>query len=79
MTTANNNTLGTLNDALHSQLSRLAEATTTGDALREEICRAKAMSGVACNIIENAKLALEAQRTLRGDKTAPAMLGIEAK
>jgi len=76
MTTANTNTLSTLNDVLHSQLSRLSAVTTTGEALREEICRAKALSGVACNIIENAKLALEAQRAL-GGKTAPTMLGIE--
>ncbi|OHD24178.1 MAG: hypothetical protein A2Y38_24815 [Spirochaetes bacterium GWB1_59_5] len=71
------NTLGGLNDHLFGQLDRLT--TAKGDNLRVEIDRAKAMSNVANNIIENAKLALEAQRTLGAGKGAPAMLGIEAK
>lgn len=75
MTTTN--TLSTLNDHLHGQLDRLTEAK--GENLRQEIDRAKAMSNVANNIIENAKLALEAARTLGGGKTVPALLGIEAK
>ena len=73
-----NNNLSSLNDHLFTQLQRLSDAKITGDKLREEIDRSKAMSGMAVNIIENAKLALEAQRTL-GGKVAPAMLGIESK
>jgi len=74
-----NNTLSGLNDHLFDQLKRLSDSQITGEKLREEIDRSKAMSGMAVNIIENAKLALEAQRTLGGDKGAPSMLGIENK
>lgn len=72
------NQLTDLNDHLFSALGRLNDAKIKGDALKEEIDRVRAVSGLAREIISNATLALEAQRTL-GGKGTPAMLGIEDK
>lgn len=69
-----------LNDALFTQLNRLSDKDLKGEGLREEIDRAKAVSTIARDIIENARLALDAHRTqFPGGSTPPAMLGIEAK
>lgn len=72
------NQLTNLNDVLFSQLDRLTAENVKGDQLREEIDRARAISTIARDIIENAKLALEAHRTVGKPGPAPAMLGIEA-
>lgn len=72
------NQLTDLNDTLFKQLDRLADSKITGDKLREEIDRTKAITGVAVQIIDNAKLALEAHRTVGKGKVSPPMLGIEA-
>lgn len=67
-------TLSDLNDALFNQLNRLSDAT--GETLPVEIDRSRAVSNLAREIIENGKLALEAQRCLGGKKGNPKMLGV---
>jgi len=68
----NMNTLANLNETLFAQLNRLSEAT--GETLKNEIERSKAMSGISREIIDNAKLALDAHRITTGSKTMPPML-----
>lgn len=53
------NTLSDLNNHLFAQLERLGDESLKQDQLQQEIARAKAISGVASNIINNAKIALE--------------------
>lgn len=57
------NTLGDLNNHLFAQLERLSDEEIKGEALREEIERAKAINQVAMQIINNGKLVLEVTRT----------------
>lgn len=69
------NKLTDLNDHLFAQLERLGDEDLTQDELDQEMQRAKAINGVAKNIIDNAKVALEgAQFTyekLPGNKPIP--------
>jgi hypothetical protein len=69
------NTLSDLNNHLFAQLERLGDEEMTQEDLHQEMERAKAINGVAKNIIDNAKAALEgAQFTyekLPGNKTMP--------
>lgn len=53
------NKLTDLNNHLFAQLERLGDENLTPDELKEEIARAKSISGIAQNIITNAKVALE--------------------
>ena len=71
------NKLIDLNNHLFEQLEKLNDDGLTGDKLDEEIGRTKAMTGVAAQIIGNAKLALDARIALddRLIKDAPEMLG----
>lgn len=55
------NTLTDLNNHLFEQLERLNDDDLSDVELEKEIKRAKAMEGIATNIISNAKLALDAQ------------------
>lgn len=56
------NTLGDLNNHLFAQLERLSDEDIKGDALLEEIERAKAVTTVANQIISNGTLVLQAQK-----------------
>ncbi len=56
------NKLTDLNNHLFMQLERLNDEGLKGDALHEEIHRAKAIAGISINIISNARLALEADK-----------------
>jgi hypothetical protein len=53
------NTLTDLNNHLFAQIERLGDEELTDEQLNNEIARAKAINGVAGNIINNAKVALE--------------------
>ncbi len=72
------NTLGDLNNHLFAQLERLNDEDLKGEALQEEITRAKAINAVASQIIANGSLVLEAERLnderLNADGKLPKML-----
>ncbi|EDS7589446.1 hypothetical protein AAQ05_004878 [Salmonella enterica subsp. diarizonae] len=60
------NSLEDLHNHLFAQLERLSDESVKGDALKEEICRARAVSEIARGIVENGNLALKAQK-MQGD------------
>lgn len=66
------NKLVDLNNHLFVELERLNDEDLKGEALAEEISRAKAITGVASNIIENAKVVLEAEK-VRANSPLPNM------
>ena len=72
------NTLGDLNNHLFAQLERLGEEELKGEALQEEINRAKAVTDVAASIISNGSLLLQAKKLIddrvNADTTLPKML-----
>ena len=75
------NKLIDLNDHMFAALERLNDESLEGDALKSEIERSKAMANVGRQIIDNARLALDAHKIEReyGSKApAPTMLGVEA-
>lgn len=55
------NNLVDLHNIMMEQLQRLNEAES-GDEIQQETARAKEMSNVARNIVDNAKVMLEAQK-----------------
>ena len=55
-------TLGDLNNHLFAQLERLSDEDIKGEALVEEIERAKAVTSIANQIISNGTLVLQAQK-----------------
>jgi len=56
------NTLADLNNHLFEQLERLNDDSLKGEQLSEEIERARAVTGVAKNVIDNGRLVLDAQK-----------------
>ena len=56
------NTLGDLNSYLFAQLDALSNPDLTGDKLKEELERSKAITDVSKTIIDNAKVVLEAKK-----------------
>lgn len=72
------NKLTDLNNHLFEQLERLNDDDLTGDALKSEIDRSKAITNVAGKIIENASIGLEAEKLRveygRRDIALPEML-----
>ena len=77
------NTLSDLNNHLFAQLERLSDEDLTPEQLESEIKRAKAIDGVAKNVIDNAKLALEgaqfAYTSIPGDKEIPEQFRLKDK
>lgn len=74
------NKLTDLNDHLFAQLERLSDEDVKGDKLNEEIERSKAVSVIARGIIDNARLALDAQKAICDTvRTLPPVLRIESK
>lgn len=71
------NKLIDLNDHMFAQLERLSDEDLKGDKLTEEITRSKAVTGVANQIINNARLALDANVAINNHliKDPPKMLG----
>ena len=73
------NKLIDLNDHLFAQIERLSDEELTGERLHEELSRTKAITGVATQIIGNARLALDAQVAIHDNmiKQPPKMLGAQ--
>ncbi len=68
------NKLSDLNDHLFLQLERLNDENLTGELLTTEIERAKAISGVAANIVGAAKVTVDAMKLIgKGDISKEAM------
>lgn len=72
------NTLGDLNNHLFAQLERLNDEEIKGEALEEEMERAKAVTNIAKEIISNANTLLKAKELqisyCKEDKEMPKML-----
>ena len=72
------NTLSDLNNHLFAEMERLGDESLKGDALKDEIGRADAITKVASEIINNGALALKAemakQNSLSSDTQLPAFL-----
>ena len=73
------NTLGDLNNHLFAQLERLGNEELEGDELKEEILRAKAVTDIAGEIIDNANTVLnvmkfQAETLGRSSISVPKML-----
>ncbi|MGL5841191.1 MAG: hypothetical protein ACRCYK_05200 [Aeromonas hydrophila] len=74
------NKLTDLNNHLFAQLERLGDESLTGEKLKEEILRSKAVSSVSSQIVNNARLALDAQiamRELQLGRNMPEMLEVK--
>lgn len=56
------NTLGDLNNHLFAEIERLGDESTVGEELEQEIQRARAVTAVSSQVIQNAKLILEAAK-----------------
>lgn len=63
----NNNTLSELNNQLFASL-RALNTELTGDALKEEIAKAKAVSDLGRVIVDNNKIALDAIKMVQDGK-----------
>lgn len=75
------NSLSDLNTHLFAQLNRLSNATVKGEALKEELERSYAITGLAKEVINTGRLVLDAQRQFdSGNLHLPhAMLEVKKK
>lgn len=74
------NKLTDLNNHLFAQLERLNDEGLTGDALKMEVERAKAITGVATQIVNGTKVTGDAMKMIHsGDapKQVQALLGMD--
>jgi len=73
------NKLIDLNNHLFAEMERLSDEDLKGDALAEEIQRAKSLAGVAVQIISTGQLALSATKAINDGiiRRAPKLLGME--
>lgn len=76
-----NNKLNDLNNHLFAEIERLGDEELTGDKMASEIERAKAITGIASQIIANGSLVLKAEEFKReyGYKDAALPNFLEAK
>ncbi len=65
------NKITDLNDHLFAQLERLNDETLKADKMEIEFQKAKAISGVAAQIIKANKLTLDAMRILKDGSVGP--------
>lgn len=73
------NTLTDLNDHLFAELERLGDEGMTPDELKAEIDRARAVAGIAKQVVANANTVLRAAEFADeqvGDAPVPPMLGV---
>ena len=66
------NKLTDLNNHLFAQIERLSSEDLVSERLSEEISRGKALSSLASNVIDNARLILEAAEFSRITHNKPA-------
>ena len=59
------NKLTDLNEHLFAQLERLGDESLDSEKLKDEIARSKAITAVSSQIVNNARLALDAQIAVR--------------
>ena len=74
------NKLIDLNNHLFAQLERLNDEETVGEKLEEEIERSRAIATIAKNVIDNARLTLDAHCAVHkamSVRRLPALLGVE--
>lgn len=71
--------LENLNDHMFTQMERLCDNELSGDRLKEEIDRSKAVSNLASQMINNASLVLRAAIAINDGlmKNPPRMLGLD--
>ena len=76
------NNLSDLNDMLFNQLVRLDKDDINDDELKKEINRSKAMNGIAHTIVDNARVVLDAAKSMDNREDAnsklPHMIGVDA-
>jgi hypothetical protein len=72
--------LANLNETLFAQLDRLSSTDLSGDGLKSEIERSRAVGGIARLIIDEGRLALDAHTRIQKDsKGAPGLFIEEPK
>lgn len=77
------NKLSDLNNHLFAQLERLNEEDLNDQQIKNEVSRAKAISGIASQVIKSAKVTIDAMKLVaNGDYTVnelPEMIGASKK
>jgi hypothetical protein len=73
------NKMEDLNNHLFAEIERLGDEDLSGEALIQETARSKAISTVATQIINNARLVLDATKAVNDGliKSPPKMLGLD--